>query len=136
MNTEEKAKAYDEALEKARQLCAYPTTKPFISDLQDLFPELKENEGERIRKKIIATIHLYYGEPLEDEAKEMIFWLEKQCEQNHVWSREDEKCIRLSTDIIDSSLRAGLCVQLDRDRCVDWFKSLKDLITGSRVTSI
>ena len=37
-------KKYKEALEKARQLCAYPTTKPFISDLQDLFPELKESK--------------------------------------------------------------------------------------------
>ena len=41
MNYEQK---YKEALEKARQLCAYPTTKPFISDLQDLFPELKESK--------------------------------------------------------------------------------------------
>lgn len=46
--------------------------------LEKLFPELKESEDEKIRKKIIATIHLYYGEPLEDEAKEMIAWLEKQ----------------------------------------------------------
>lgn len=36
------------------------------------------SEDERIMEKIIATIHLYYGEPLEDEAKEMIAWLEKQ----------------------------------------------------------
>lgn len=43
--------------------------------------ELKENDDERIRGNIIATIHLYYGEPLEDEAKEMIAWLEKQGEQ-------------------------------------------------------
>ena len=44
-------------------------------------PELKESDDERIRGNIIATIHLYYGEPLEDEAKEMIAWLEKQGEQ-------------------------------------------------------
>lgn len=42
-------------------------------------PELKESDDERIMGNIIATIHLYYGEPLEDEAKEMIAWLEKQC---------------------------------------------------------
>jgi len=41
------------------------------------------------------------------------------------WSEEDEKCIRLSKDIIDSALRAGFCVQIDRDRCVDWLKSLR-----------
>ena len=50
LNMEQKAKRYDEALEKARQLCAYPTTKPFISDLQDIFPELKESEDEKIKK--------------------------------------------------------------------------------------
>ena len=47
-------------------------------EAEAFFPELKENEDERIREEIIATIHLYYGEPLEDEAKEMIAWLEKQ----------------------------------------------------------
>ena len=35
----------------------------------------------------------------------------------------------MSTDIIDSALRAGFCVQLDRDRCVDWFNSLKERYT-------
>ena len=41
------------------------------------------------------------------------------------WSEEDEKYIRLSMDIIESALRAGFCVQLDRDRCVDWLNSLR-----------
>lgn len=41
------------------------------------------------------------------------------------WSEEDEKCIRLSMDIIESALRAGFCVQLDRDRCVDWLQFLR-----------
>ena len=49
----------------------------------------------------------------------------KKIEGTTAWSEEDEKCIRLSTDIIDSALRAGFCVQLDRDRCVDWLKSLR-----------
>ena len=49
-------KKYKETLEKARQLCAYPTTKPFISDLQDLFPELKESEDEKIRKALLEHI--------------------------------------------------------------------------------
>ena len=42
LGLEEKASRYDEALEKARKLCAYPTTKPFISDLQEIFPELNQ----------------------------------------------------------------------------------------------
>ena len=46
--------------------------------------ELRNAKEERIRNAIIATIHLYYGEPLEDEAKEMIAWLEKQCQQKPI----------------------------------------------------
>lgn len=59
LSIKEKAKAYDEALEKARQLCVYPTTKPFINDLQDLFPELKESEDEKARKRIIALVNAH-----------------------------------------------------------------------------
>lgn len=79
-------KKYKEALEKARQLCVYPTTKPFISDLQDLFPELKESGDERIRKFLHHTFTVQYlaedelgkwhGEPVSN----ILAWLEKQGE--------------------------------------------------------
>lgn len=54
--------------------------KPYPEFQITTYTELKESEDERIMGNIIATIHLYYGEPLEDEAKEMIAWLEKQGE--------------------------------------------------------
>ena len=54
-------------------------------------PELKESDDERIRENIIATIHLYYGEPLEDEAKEMIAWLEKKSEQKLLYVNDNAK---------------------------------------------
>lgn len=83
MTQVEKAKAYDAALKYDQYLineyCKEGTDGSFHrADLQKMFPELKESDDERIRGKIIATIHLYYGEPLEDEAKEMIAWLEKK----------------------------------------------------------
>lgn len=81
---EEKAKAYDEALARANEMIKSMTNiggVAKVDDIQHIFPELKESDDERISGNIIATIHLYYGEPLEDEAKEMIAWLEKQCEQ-------------------------------------------------------
>ena len=76
---------YNDALEKLQEALA-PKDGCEISGLtrgciEEIFPELKESEDEKIRKEIIATIHLYYGEPLEDEAKEMISWLEKQGKQ-------------------------------------------------------
>lgn len=94
-------------------------------------PELKESEDERIRGNIIATIHFYYGEPLEDEAKEMIAWLEKQgeqkiktpeeslgidsdtynkivdeciyCEQKPAWSEDDERNLQGIIDEIEAN---------------------------------
>lgn len=52
-----------------------------IKAIKDIEEKYAESDDERISGNIIATIHLYYGEPLEDEAKEMIAWLEKQGEQ-------------------------------------------------------
>ena len=82
MTIEEKAKAYDKALEKARQLCAYPTTKPFISDLQDLFPELAESEDERIRKSIIELLNEVHFTFKHYDINKMLAWLEKQETEN------------------------------------------------------
>ena len=72
-------KKYKETLEKARQLCAYSSTKPFISDLQNLFPELAESEDERIRNEIIELVNMFDGDP--NNKAEWIAWLEKQGEQ-------------------------------------------------------
>ena len=58
-------------------------------------------------------------------AEDWLKSLKDRVQPQHERNKEDEKCIRLSTDIIDSALRAGFCVQLDRDRCVDWLKSLR-----------
>ena len=179
MTDKEKAKAYDEALERVKKMFS-------DKEIKYLFPELAESEDERIRNWIINDINYNMSnEPLNNseyrkKAKKAIAWLEKQGEQKSAWSEEDEKmfrslhnliyvvpdcdcdskekkelsdfldslkntlqpnlqqewseedekCIKLITDIINSALRAGFCVQLDRDRCVDWFKSLKEKLQG------
>lgn len=87
---QEKAKAYDEAIKRLEDIKNGKCQKTFVftEGLFDyIFPELKESDDERIRGNIIATIHLYYGEPLEDEAKEMIAWLEKQGEHANFLSK-------------------------------------------------
>ena len=112
-------KKYKNALEWARQVMNGETG--FIrKEVEEVFPELKESEDERIKEKIIATIHLYYGEPLEDEAKEMIAWLEKQAEQKPAWSEEDE---RMCTKTIFAL--AGFMGNEDK---IDWLKSIKDRV--------
>jgi flavodoxin len=82
LSIEEKARAYDEAKIKGSRL--WECGKITRENYEYIFPELKESDEDRIKKKIIATIHLYYGEPLEEEAKEMLAWLEKQGEQKPI----------------------------------------------------
>ena len=75
-------KKYEEAIERLKQWDREHSSGYVIKERDEfIFPELRESEDERMKEAIIATIHLYYGEPLEDEAKKMISWLEKKAEQ-------------------------------------------------------
>lgn len=107
LSIEEKAKRYDKALEKARQLCAYPTSKPFISDLQDLFPELVESKpvewsekDKKMFEKVIANIECppcttANYKPI----REMVDWL-KSLKEKYTWKPSDEQL-----NALDSALR-------------------------------
>lgn len=68
-------KKYKEVLKQIKE-CT-PDENGFITIYpQEIFPELKESEDERIRKRIIHALH---GDVLEmSEIKEAITWLEKQ----------------------------------------------------------
>jgi len=86
MNYEQK---YREALEKIRNLSndfKRRIPKDVFEDMEtylnDIFPELKESEDERIRKEIIKTVELYgpkTGDP--KVYNDMLVWLEKQGEK-------------------------------------------------------
>ena len=85
MTTEEKAKAYDEALERARK--AYnaipPESRGARKIIEDAFPELRESEDEKIRRTLVeyfgpsAQLDLVRGVPIQ----KIRDWLEKQKEQ-------------------------------------------------------
>jgi len=55
MTQEEKAKRYDEALEKARK---YRDEEGF-TEMEDLFPELTESEDERMVRRIESFLYAY-----------------------------------------------------------------------------
>ena len=80
MTIEEKAKAYDEALETARKIYNKDFT-PYCKDaLEDIFPELKESEDERIRKALIR-FHKRTIDINGIKGEDIIAWLEKKGEQ-------------------------------------------------------
>lgn len=81
LSTEEKAKRYDEAIERARtEYKNHEAFKGFCEMLVNIFPELAESEDERIRKSIIYALRNggFYNNDKMDEA---IAWLEKQGEK-------------------------------------------------------
>lgn len=83
LSIEQKAKRYDEALERARRI--YDTDRVSgieLTTCEEIFPELRESEDERIRKWLIAYLEnrvLNTGILEEkDSCKEAIAWLEEQ----------------------------------------------------------
>lgn len=143
MTIEEKTKAYDEAYKRA--------AIRFGSNVADeLFPELKESEDERIRKALIKGFN-----KLDKSATwyngitngQIIAWLEKQGEQNPLkgtlgdvfddikfgidpspkqkpmeWSEEDERMYSHCMELLKSEGQDTM----QRN----WLKSLKQRIGG------
>lgn len=69
---------YKEALERARKHYRETPNNVYKAMLEQIFPELKENEDERIRKRLIALVNSHGQGMYKDD---MLVWLEKQCEK-------------------------------------------------------
>ena len=88
LTIEQKAKAYDKALERAKEfyiLCKKCGAKDTVDFLEDNFPELCEPDDEKIRKTLLRWIQSnsytnIAGMPI----KNIIDWLEKQGEQKPI----------------------------------------------------
>ena len=104
MTDKEKAKAYDEALERAKAMIDDLRKGEDIlavSDLEAMFPELRESEDERIRKELINFI-LYKAKGVSEEQEHSwVTYLEKQKEQKPTnsekpkeWSEEDDALLK------------------------------------------
>ena len=79
MTEKEKAEAYDEAIERAKKWHNIPN--PIYCNIitEKIFPELKANDTERIRKNCIHFLKLQKQHPAAIfEIEECIDWLEKQ----------------------------------------------------------
>ena len=95
MTEEEKAKRYDEAIERAKGVIEQnPLMEYLKKGIEYILPELKESEDERIRKGIIRNLE-YLADRAEgfvkDELKERIAWLEKpvKCKMDSPQNHQD-----------------------------------------------
>jgi preprotein translocase subunit SecA len=135
MKAEEKAKAYDEVLNKLRQFIA-KGVDPLITraDVQDFFPELAESEGEKVIKRITLCLEeCVHSDVIRDyEKDECTAWLEKQkgnicgISPNSAWSEEDEQHVNSLLKRLDSLCknkfeRTRFAISEDRE----WLKSLR-----------
>lgn len=130
---EEKAKAYDEALDRAKVY--WETDNDNTLDIkargtmEHLFPELKESENEKIRKEIMS----YIKSSGAITNKQWIAWLEKQDGRKPAeWSEEDEKMYRGLMAVCDVWSTASSFYPKeneDVERLKNWLKSLKTRIT-------
>ena len=112
MTQEQKAKAYDEALERAKSF-----QENFGGDYAGyIFPELKESEDEKIRRDILAYFN---GKKEKDKQPVLDLWiayLEKQKEQKPAeWSEDDEQILK---GILD-------CYKSMNPDWRNWLKSLR-----------
>ena len=97
MTQEEKAKAYDEALSKARFYYGNCPLEPEKKKLEKLFPQLCESEDERIRKELIFFLKEEVPQcsikEHADKLKEFVSYLEKQKDASQEQKQEDEKML-------------------------------------------
>jgi len=84
LSTEQKARAYDEAIKKARNIVNSINVGLIGKDsFEAVFPELRESEDERIRKLLLEAV----TQVLQDQycynrgvsKEKVVAWLEKQC---------------------------------------------------------
>lgn len=84
METEEKAKRYDETIKRAKGVIEQnPLMEYLKKGIEYIFPELKESEDEKIRKSIIENLkgNMCRTDGDYDLLNKQITWLEKQGEQ-------------------------------------------------------
>ena len=83
LTIEEKAKAYDEALERAKAINNEKDVdiESGTTICEYIFPELKESEDDKIRKEIISILRNTYWTSNRNRFNELVAWFEKQDEQ-------------------------------------------------------
>ena len=89
-------KKYNEALERAREWYVANTNEGYRGIFEEIFPELKESEDDKIRKEILDYIikgsESYYDIQQYGRGKfgKWITWLEKQGEKNKLIEDKDK----------------------------------------------
>ena len=144
MTIEEKAKAYDEALERAKML-----DSPFYTDAAKIiFPEIEDSPDEKTRKFILGCIEELRSANANNDfytqCCDAIDWLERHKEEEEEptsgenlvwpnlkeWTSEDEKILHSIENIIYENVhRIGI---VDKNRYVMWLEKFRPSYTPAK----
>ena len=131
LSIEEKAKCYDEAIEKLRnafyddnsRMCE-EYREAVIRIIEPIFPELKDIDDDTVRKGIINFLNhfdsLYLQEEFRLSQRDCISWLERQGEHKSTWNEDDEKMLGKCIDAA-----SGYYSPEDKQNIKDWLRSIK-----------
>ena len=132
----ENEKKYQEAIERARQILNTPYTAGWdkMKELiEHIFPELRENKDEKIRKWLIHYLmsldETHSSIEISANIEPALIWLEKQ--KPVEWNEDDERMISSITEILESeSLRCksedgNVVYEKDYIDEINWLKSLR-----------
>ena len=119
LTIEEKAQRYDKAVEKIKYVMEHGVS-PVLNkeDLQDIFPELKKSEDERIRKELIDFIFDKTDTyELREKSNSWLAWLEKQGEKKSIDNLTPQEAMDIavakcfdkqkSTDKVEPKFKVG-----------------------------
>ena len=147
MTTEEKAKAYDEALERAKEIkskilsshLSTESCKAVSEYIDTIIPELRESENERMINKLISLFK-WDGDTrfTKEECDGAIAWLEKQKESLHIqetckenadsFTDEDERVRAVILKLV-LGMRDEIFTTADKlvtkPKVLDWLKKQK-----------
>lgn len=94
MTEKEKAKAYDEAIGRPKKLYSNGIA-------EEIFPELKENEDEEIRKEIISILRNTYWTSNKNRFNELVAWLEKQRDKDKLIQDLGEYKVKYTQEVLE-----------------------------------
>ncbi|MBR1453047.1 MAG: hypothetical protein IJ593_00150 [Lachnospiraceae bacterium] len=126
LSIEQKAKAYDKALGKAEDALNDGTiSNNTIAYLQDIFPELKESEDEKIRKTLIR-FHKSTIDVDGIKGEDIIAWLENL---NLIKANSPQLGEQKTTDKVESKFKVGDWV-IDRQDIVHQIANVIENVTN------
>lgn len=124
MTQEQKAKAYDEALEKARKRVMLEPQDHTDAILKDIFPQLKESEDERIKKSLIDCVE-YFSKDRDKFSKhgvtkeQVLAYIERPKEQKSAEYLDKDKIYAIMKKLHDLSFSKDILITSKEYKQID-----------------